>query len=204
MCKKVMIIGAGGHAKVIVDIVIKSGDEVIGFVDDNIEKGTEILGFKVLGKIIEIDKYLDCEFIIGIGDNSIRKQIAEKFPKLKYYTAIHPTVVIGMDVAIQAGTVIMANVVINPCTQIGKHCIINTASVVEHDSNIQNYVHISPNASLGGNVTIGELTHIGIGATVKNNVNICNSIVIGAGAVVVEDMKEEGVYIGIPARKCEK
>ena len=108
-----------------------------------------------------------------------------------------------MDVQIDEGSVIMANATINSSVQIGKHCIINTGAIVEHDDFLENYVHISPNAALAGNVKVGKRTHIGIGANVKNNINIVSDVIIGAGAVVIRDIKEKGVYVGIPARRVK-
>ena len=203
--QNVIIIGAGGHAKVIADIIQKCGDSVYGFLDDNIEIGTCIIGYyKVIGKISDCNKFKNevdnLKFIIGIGNNNIRKQIAEKYD-LDYYTAIHPTACIGMEVSICKGTVIMPHACINASAKIGKHCIINTNALTEHDNKISDYVHISPNAALAGAVSIGEGTQIGINATVKNNINIAENCIIGAGAVVVKDIKESGIYIGVPAKK---
>lgn len=209
MDKKVVIIGAGGHAKVIADIIKKSGDIVYGFLDDNIEKNTIIIEYpesRVIGKIRDCEKIqsedFEVKFIIGIGNNKLRKEISKQY-KLNYYTAIHPSVAIGLDVFIGEGTVAMANSCINTSVKIGKHCIINTGSIIEHDNVLEDYVHISPNATLGGTVKIGEYTHIGISATVKNNIEICKDCIIGAGAVVVKDIKEKGTYIGVPARRMD-
>ena len=94
----------------------------------------------------------------------------------------------------------MAGAVINACASVGEHCIINTRAVVEHDNVIEDYVHISPNAALGGTVRVGEQTHIGIGASVRNNIEICEGCIIGAGAAVVKNMTESGTYVGVPAR----
>lgn len=203
MAKNVVIIGAGGHAKVIADIIIKSGDNLIGFLDDNIEKDTVIIaGYKVIGNLNNrfiLNK--EYKFIIAIGDNKKRKDIVDKTPDMNFYKAIHPNAQIGLDVEIEEGTVIMANAVINSSAKIGKHCIINSGAIIEHDNIIKDYVHISPNSSLGGTITVGECTHIGIGAVIKNNINICDKCTIGAGAVVVNNIKEEGTYIGVPAKK---
>ena len=207
MHKKVIIIGAGGHAKVIADIIEKSGDEVVGFLDDNKENGaTVIKNYKVIGDLnnrfaMAVTKK-DVEFIIAIGDNKKREEISHS-PNLKFYTAIHPSAQIGLDVRIEEGTVVMANVCINSSARIGKHCIINTGAIIEHDNIIEDFVHISPNTSLGGTVKIGESTHVGIGSIVKNNITICKNCTIGAGAVVVKDILEEGTYIGVPAKRKE-
>lgn len=205
MYKKVVIIGAGGHAKVIADIIQKSQDIVLGFLDDNLEKGKKVIcDYEVLGTVEEClqlkEQDENIEFIIAIGNNLIRKQIANKY-QLKYYTATHPSTQIGIDVEIQEGTVVMANACINSSAKIGKHCIINTGAIIEHDNIIDNYVHISPNASLAGTVKVGENTHIGIGAVVKNNIEICSNVIIGAGAVVVKNIIEEGTYVGVPAKE---
>lgn len=209
MGKKVVIIGAGGHAKVIADIILKRADTLIGFLDDNIKVGTKIdnqKGFEVLGKVntsLELqEKDSELEFIIGIGNNNIRKNIAEEYD-LKYYTAIHPTANIGFGVVIKEGTTIMANACISPSTYIGKHCIINTAAIVEHDNIIKEYVHISPNATLAGTVVVGVKSHIGAGATIINNVNVTSNVIIGAGAVVTKDITESGTYVGVPAKKIK-
>lgn len=201
MSDNVIIIGTGGHAKVIADIVLKNGDVLLGFLDDNRSKGEIILGYPIIGNIDDIYLFYDiASFIIGIGDNFVRKSIANKY-NVKWYTAIHPSASIAIDEMIDNGTVIMANTVINTSAKIGKHCIINTGAIVEHDDIISDYVHISPNAALGGTVNIGECTHIGIGASVKNNINITSKCIIGAGSVVVKDIDKSGTYVGVPARR---
>lgn len=203
MSKSVVIIGASGHGKVIADIVLKSGDKVIGFLDDGIEKGKLIVGFEVLGKISDYKNYSDCEFVIAIGDPHIREKIADAL-NVKWYTAIHPTAVISsLDVEIGEGTVVMANAVINSCAKIGKHCIINTGAIVEHDNILSDYVHLSPNVALAGMVSVGKSTHIGTGACTKQVVNIASNCIIGAGSVIVRDINESGTYIGVPARKIK-
>lgn len=200
MNKKIIIMGASGHGSVLADLAIKNGYEVQGFLDDGKPEGHHF-GFPILGKIEKSLVYQqECEFVIAIGNNGIRKRIAEEYP-LKWARLIHPTAVIGMNVEIEEGTAVMANAVINPGAKIGKHCIINTAAIVEHDNFINDYVHISPNAALAGTVSVGEKTHIGIGAVVRNNLEITSDVVIGAGAVVVKNIYEQGIYYGVPARK---
>ncbi len=193
MNKKVVILGASGHGKVIADIIRASGDEVIGFLDDDLKK-------KPLGPISDYQKF-DAEFVIGIGNADIR----EKFSGLdcKWYTAIHPSAVIAPSAVIGEGTVVMANVVVNAGTIIGRQCIVNTGAIVEHDNKLEDFVHVSVGAKLGGKVMVGRGTWVGIGAVVSNNINICAKCLIGAGAVVVKSITESGTYIGIPA-KVEK
>ncbi len=196
MCKSVVIIGAGGHARVVADIVKKSGDKVVGFLDDfNTGDG-------ILGTVDDCIKFAhNCSFVIAIGSNKARSTIAQKYSNLDYYTAIHPTAVISENVTIKKGTVVMANAVVNSGAVIGEHTIINTASVVEHDNFIGDYVHISPNATLCGTVTVESGTHIGAGAVVKNNISICKQCVIGCGAAVVKDITKPGIYAGVPSKE---
>lgn len=199
MSKSVIIIGAGGHAKVVADIVEKSGDKVLGFLDDHFDKGQELLGYPILGHVDEVTQFKEHYFVVAIGDNYTRKFIADAYANIKFYTAIHPAAVIGLDVEIGEGTVIMANAVINPSTNIGNHSIINTSSVIEHDNVLDDFVHVSPKAVTGGGVYIGTLSHIGIGVTVKNNISIIRESIIGAGSVVVKNIIEKGTYVGVPA-----
>ena len=204
MSKSVVIIGASGHGKVIADIIVNSGDKVLGFLDDADDvQGKKIIGFPVLGKIADFDNYRDCEFVIAIGNPYIRERIANELP-VKWYTAIHPTAVISsLDVEIGEGTVIMANAVVNPSARIGKHCIINTGAIVEHDNILEDYVHLSPNVTLAGIVKVGKSTHIGAGSCTKQVLNIASNCVIGAGSVIVKDITESGTYVGVPARKIK-
>lgn len=203
--KNVVIIGASGYGKVVADIILKQGDCILGFLDDNPEIETEFIGFPVLGTVTDYAKYfLDVEFIIAIGNADIRERIAEKLQQVSWYTAIHPAAVISeIDVRIGEGTVIAANAVINSGSIIGKHCIINTGSIVEHDNQIDDFVHVSVGSGLGGTVFVGKGTWIGIGASVRNNVNICGGCMIGAGTVVVKNIEESGTYIGNPAGKIK-
>lgn len=197
----VIIIGAGGHGKVVADIVQRSGDRVIGFLDDNPDAGSILIGSPMLGSVDDYKKY-SAEFVIAIGNADIRRRISQKLSDVSWYTAIHPTAVISdIDVEIGTGTVVMANAVINPGTKIGKHCIINSGAIVEHDNRIDDFVHVSVGAKLGGTVKIGKGTWIGIGVSVSNNVNICDNCMIGAGSVVIKDIREAGTYVGVPANK---
>jgi len=199
MSKKVILIGAGGHAKVIADIILKSGDSILGFLDD--DSTAKLWNINNLGKINSCLKYVNHNyFIIAIGNNEIRSQIAMNYPKLQWYTAIHPSSQIAKGVSIGEGTTIMASTVINSDAKIGKHVILNTGAIVEHDNIIGDYVHLSPRVVLGGTVRIENNTHIGIGVVVKNNINVCSNVVVGSGAVVVKNIKISGTYVGVPAK----
>ena len=199
---RLIIIGAGGHGKVIADSALKNGYTNISYIDDH-TKG-DVMGFPIIGTSKDIECFNDgnTDFIIGIGNNDIRRTIAETY-NVNWVSIVHPSAQIAFNVEIGKGTVVMASAVVNVCATIGEHCIINTGAIVEHDNVIENYVHISPKVALGGTVRIGSLTHVGIGATVKNNTGICSGCIIGAGAVVVKNICEQGTYVGIPMRKIK-
>ena len=203
MNRNVIIIGAGGHGKVVADIVLLSGDKILGFLDDDCSK-KEFIGFPVLGIVGEYSKYPDAEFVVAIGNNKARRRKAEQIAGSKLYTAVHPTSVISkIDTEIGEGTVVMPNAVVNAGTHIGKHCVVNSGAIMEHDDRIGDFSHISVGAKLGGMVNIGENCWIGIGANVRNVISVCDNAVIGCGACVVENITEAGTYVGIPARRLK-
>lgn len=199
--KKLAIIGASGHGKVVADIAEKNGYTEIVFLDDN-ENVLECGHYPVVGKSADTTD-LDADIIIGIGNTGIRKRIQESIPEEKLSTLIHPDAVVAEDVVIGVGTVVMAGAVINPGARIGKGCIVNTCSSVDHDCEVGNYVHVAVGSHLCGAVTVGDETWIGAGATVSNNISICPDCMIGAGAVVVNDVQESGTYVGVPARRID-
>lgn len=198
--KRLAIIGASGHGKVIADIAVKNGYEEIVFLDDNPEL-KECAGFPVVGTSEDAAKYPDYDIIVAIGNASIRKKMQQKVGEDRLTTLIHPQSVISRRVTIGKGTVIMAGAIINSDTNIGEGCIINTGASVDHDCNIGDFVHVSVGAHVAGTVIIGNGTWIGAGATVSNNIEICEVCMIGAGALVIKNIKENGTYIGVPVKK---
>lgn len=200
--KRLAIIGASGHGKVIADIAVKNGYKEIVFLDDN-PNVQECAGFRVVGTSEDVDKYSDYDIIVAIGNASIRKKIHKQVGEYRLTTLIHPQSVISRRVTIGKGTVVMAGTIINSDTKIGEGCIINTGASVDHDCNIGDFVHVSVGAHVAGTVTVEDSTWIGAGATVSNNVAICGECMIGAGAVVVKNIKESGTYVGSPAEKIK-
>ncbi|PGK34799.1 acetyltransferase [Bacillus anthracis] len=204
MKEKLLIIGASGHGKVIADIALKMNKwQSIAFLDDN-ENVKSSMGIEIIDKSASISKYIDdYDFFVGIGNNAIREKIQRQLEAegASIPVLIHPSAIIGEQVYLEAGTVVMAGSVINCCTKIGKGCIINTASTVDHDNVIEDYVHISPGAHLAGMVKVGRGTWLGIGSVVSNNINITHNCKIGAGAVVIRDITESRTYVGVPVRR---
>jgi sugar O-acyltransferase (sialic acid O-acetyltransferase NeuD family) len=210
MREKIFIFGAGGHAKVVIDILRKQKIyEICGIVDDNhASLPAKILNCPVLGGR-EVLSRLYSEgiktAIIAIGDNHIRKEIAEMLfnENFQFATAIHPSAVIGEEVRIGRGAVVMANTVINPGTVIGENAIINTSSSIDHDCRIGDFAHICPGATTAGGVVVGGLTLIGMGSSLLPCVTIGSQTIIGAGSVVTADLPDKVTAIGVPARVME-
>ena len=202
MNKKVIIIGAGGHAKVVADTVRKSGDVVLGFLDDDEAKvRKDFFGAKVLGTISQYSDFVsDALFIIAVGSNAARQRISENMSCV-WYTAVHPSASIGEGAVLSAGTFVAAGAVINADAKSGSHTIINTGVVVEHDCRVGDFVHISPNATVCGACSVGELSWLGAGCTIINGLSICKETVVGAGATVIRDIEACGTYVGVPARR---
>ena len=201
MEKTIVIIGASGHGKVVADIAKKAGYTKILFLDDN-DQLISCGGYSVAGRVADYKTY-DCDMIVAIGNTEVRQRIQTELMNAGKHlaTLIHPAAVIGENIVIGDGTVVMAGAVVNPGVTIGKGCIINTCASVDHDCVLEDYVHISVGSHLAGNVHVGNGTWIGIGTVISNNISITSGCVIGAGTVVVRDIKSEGTYAGVPAKR---
>ena len=202
MSKKLYIIGAGGHGQVVLDCARAVGFEIDGFLDDNEELiGKVINGIEVIGKV-ELAKTLEGFFLVAVGDNSKRKAIVEKlnFGKEKFARVIHPSAVIGSDVEIGEGSMIIGGVVINTNTKIGKHVILNTSSSIDHHNEIGDFVHIAPGTHTGGNVYVGEGAFVGIGVSIIPHIGTGKWSTIGAGSVIIEDVPDYATVVGNPGR----
>ncbi len=204
---KLLIIGASGHGKVVADIALKMNKwQQIAFLDDD-KNVKSSMGINVIGNSNDAFSYLnDYDIFVAIGNNNTREKIQSELEiaEASMPRLIHPSAIIGEKVELGVGTVVMAGVVINCCSSIGKGCIINTGVTIDHDNVIENYVHISPGARLAGTVRVGKRSWIGIGSVVTNNVYIISECMVGAGAVVVRDITEAGTYVGVPARKIDQ
>ena len=191
------IYGASGHGKVIIDIVKSVNGNITSVYDDN-KDISHVYGYPVTHVLN--DEILHRGTILAIGNNAIRKSVAEKFEGDFSNAIIHRSAIISPSVEIGIGTAVMANASVNADVTIGSHCIINTGAVVEHDCNLSDYVHISPNSALAGNVEVGEGTHIGIGAVVIPGIKIGAWVKIGAGAVIINDIPDFAVVVGNPGK----
>jgi len=210
MSKSLLIVGAWGHGRSVLDIVrnrYASCD--IGFMDDCREKGSCVWGIEVLGATEDIaevyEKLKPRGVIIAIGDNWNRylmsAKIRNKWPEIKFIRAIHPLAYIGKDAIIGKGSVVMPGAVIGPGTKIGSHCVVNTRASIDHDCTLGEFCSVAPGATLGGGVTIGDFSAICLGANVIEKTHIGYHSVIGAGSTVLSDIGDNAVAYGTPARK---
>jgi acetyltransferase EpsM len=202
---KIAIIGQGGHSKVIRELITQYDKyEIVAYLDDKFEglskRNNIVYGPISASKLIK-DIFCQVKFFIAIGNNKIRKMIAENvnLPNDSFVSLIHPTATVSTSAKIAAGTVIMAHSVVNADAEIGNHTIINTGAIIEHDSKIGNYVHISPNATLTGLVEVKDGVHVGAGATIIPGVSIGQWTVIGAGATVIRSIPPFSTAVGVPA-----
>lgn len=189
--------GASGHGKVVKDVIESQKFTVIAFFDDD-PKDIKLLDVPVLNKE-NIKYYLSEKYIISIGDNFIRKKISQNL-KVNFSKILHQSANIAATVEIELGTVVMGGVHISADSIIGKHCILNTSSVIEHDCIIDDFVHVSPNATLCGGVKVGEGTHIGAGATIIPNLTIGKWVTIGAGSIITKNIPDFAVVVGNPGK----
>lgn len=202
MMDKLVVLGAGGHAKVVISALMESGVKIAGILDDDTKKiGKKILGIPVLGKLDLIETGEFSHAIIAIGNNKIRKEIAERYSKIcSWLQVIHPFSYVHPTAKIGEGSVIFAGAVIQPDVIIGNHAIINTGACIDHDCKLSDYVHIGPGVKLAGSVEVNEGSFLGINSSVIPNVNIGKWCVIGAGAVVINNVYDGSTVAGVPAR----
>jgi len=197
MDNKVTLYGASGHGKVIVDILESQGIVIAAILDDNPDL-TQLLHYPIVKPTPEF--HANCRNVIfSIGNNHVRKMLSDKM-NCTFATAIHPSAISSNQAKVKEGRGVMAGVVINPETTVGKQCILNTGAVIEHDCVIADFVHISPNVSLAGNVHVMEGAHVGIGASVIQGIKIGKWATIGAGAVILKDVPDYAVVVGNPGK----
>lgn len=192
-----ILYGASGHAKVIIDILEKSGETVDHLVDAN-PKIKKLAGYSVTWW----DTFKQTgnqNAIISIGSNETRKKWSVDLD-VEFGVAVHPQAVLANEIDIREGTVVMAGTVVNSGTSIGKHCIINTGASIDHDCVIEDYVHISPESVLCGGIVVGEGTQIGAGAVIVPNLTIGRWVTIGAGSIVTKNIPDFAVVVGNPGK----
>jgi sugar O-acyltransferase (sialic acid O-acetyltransferase NeuD family) len=207
--ERVIIVGASGQARVVIDILELAGRcAIVGLVDRRVAPGTHVGGHPVLGTDLDLARLSDetgaTHYLIAVGDNHTRgliaARIADEQPRLRPATAIHPSAVIARSARIGEGSAVMAGSVINPGATVGCHCIVNTGATLDHDSVVGDFASLAPGVTTGGDVRIGAFAAIGIGATVSHGIEIGEQTVVGAGSTVVRSLGPGVVAWGSPAR----
>lgn len=201
------VIGYSGHAYVVIEAASQAGLSIVYYADVKEVKNNPYQ-LIYLGNESDADfkgNAMPIDFILGIGDNKLRRKIAEKVLSLnrQILTVIHPSTQISQTAVIGTGTFISSGVAINALSQIGRFCVLNTSCIVEHECVLGDAVHIAPSAVLAGNVIVGENTFVGANAVVKQGVKIGRNVIIGAGSVVIRDIEDGATYAGNPARRIK-
>ena len=197
-----IILGCGGHARSVADILLYNKNQVnITFIDNNARENETIYNFPVL-KNLDNTIY-NKNIILGIGDNKIREKLYKEY-KNNVISLISKNTYFGYNVNIGNGTFIAEGVHLGPSVNIGIGCIINTKAVLDHEVTIGDFTHVSVNATLCGKVKIGNNVFVGAGTVIKDGISICDDVIIGAGAVVVKNVMEKGTYVGCPVKKIKE
>ena len=213
MKESVVIFGSSGHTKVVIDIFEKEGKyNILGLLDSYREKGEEMFGYQLIGTEEDLpelkSKHPDFKIFIAVGDNWGRQEVENKIvsilPDVEFVSTIHPSALIGKNVKIGKGTVIMPGAIVNCDSKIGNFAIINTNASIDHDCIMHDYSSLAPNATVGGNVSIGYFSAISIGATIKHKVNIGDHSIVGAGALLMKNCGDNLIMYGVPARVIKK
>jgi len=204
--RRIVIIGAGGHGKVVAETLIAMGTyEIAGFIDPALA-GRTVLGMPVLGgdEVIPTLRATGIAMVfVALGDNHVRQRLGTQFHDLGFSlpTLVHPSAVVSPSTQLGWGVLVMPLAVINADARVGDMVIINSGSIVEHDCEIGAAAHIAPGCSLGGSVTVGERTLLGVGSSIRPNTRIGADVVVGAGAAVVADLPDGAQAFGMPARQ---
>lgn len=212
MSKPVIVIGAGGHAKVLLEALRASGVTVLGITDsDRSKHGTALMGVQVLGDDSVLAAHPPDSVLLGNGIGSVETAglRAALFERLKgqgyvFASIRHPSAVIAPDVALAEGVQVMAGAVIQPCCSIGRNAIVNTRTAVDHDCTIGDHVHLAPGVTLSGGTRIGSGTLIGAGATVIQGITIGSNCLVAAGSVVIKNVPDNTKVMGVPAKEVRR
>lgn len=197
------VLGAGGHAKVVIGLLKELGISAIQvFDDDALKNGKPCNGIEIIAPTPE--DLTGAFFVQGIGSNRIRKKLAENYKAADWPVLIHPGAIVDPSAKIGAGTVIMAGAIVQADAVIGNHCIINTGASVDHDCRVSDFAHIAPGCRLAGETVIGEGVLMGVGSATIPQVSVGEWSVVGAGSAVMKSLPEKTISLGVPARAIRR
>lgn len=197
----ILVLGAGGHGKSVVSVLLASGAAVSGVLDDCPENlGRHVQGVPVIGPLSELGRYPDCSAVIGLGDNAERRAVAERFPGVRWASVLYPGAYINPSASIGPGTVVFPGAIVGADAVVGSHVIVSGHTTVGHDTTLGDYVHVAPGVQIAGGVNVGSGAMLGIGSIVCPRVRIGEGATLAAGAVAVHDIPAACVAFGVPAR----
>lgn len=204
--KKIIVLGSGGHAKVVIDTLQQLNKDIIGIA--TLSNESSFMGIPIIGNDDDVLRYSPDEILLvngigSIGDVGLRKKVFLKFKNQGYsfYTMIHPSTILSPTVTLGEGVQIMAGSVVQTDVQIGDNVLLNTRTSIDHECQIGSHSHIAPGCILSGQVIIDQEVHLGTGTTVIQNINIGKKVLSGAGSVIIRDISSNQKVIGVPARE---
>lgn len=206
--KELIIVGGGGFAKEVIWLAEDCGFKVIGLLDDNEENhGNTVFGVTVLGGVSSWVEYPNSEFIIAIGNPRTKKIVARKMESLgkpNFTSLIHPSVYLSNSISFGKGCIVCAGVMLTVEIKIGEHVILNLGVSVGHESTLKDFVTVAPQASISGNVILGELAEVGTGSCIRQGLEVANGGMLGMGAVLTKSIPQNTIFAGNPARKLKE
>ena len=207
MMRKIIIIGAGGHAVSVANVAISAGYEIAGFVDAN-RAGSKLLNYQIMGGIESVGDPLDFIFSIAIGDNFQRSKVfydlTRLYPGIYFPTLVHSTAVVSHFSTLEMGSVLMPLSLVGPNTNIGKFCILNSNSSIDHDGRMGEFASLAPGVVLGGSVNIGNRSVIAIGSVVKHSLQVGSDSILGAYSYLNKNLEDGCIAYGAPAKVVRK
>ena len=200
----VLVVGAGGHAKVVIATLRALEIDIAGCLDDDPDRvGQTVLGVTVLGPIERVNTH-GGQVVLGIGDNAVRRQLVDEYLDVEWISVVHPAATVHDSVELGHGTVVFAGAVLQPDVQVGRHAIVNTSSSIDHDCRVGDFAHLAPGVHLSGGVTIEEGGFLGVGSCAVPGTTIGAWGVVGAGAIVIHDLPPNVTSVGMPARPRDR
>lgn len=214
MSIRVIGLGAGGHAKVLIEILqLNPQYELVGLLDrDSSTVGQKVLDVPIIGDDSLMDTLVRngvSHFFVGLGSAGklaprVRLYEFARSQDLTPVSIIHPTAIVSPSAKLGAGITLLACSIVNASAQLGENVIVNSGAIVEHDCQIEDHVHIATGAKLAGTVHIGRCTHVGAGAVIRQGITVGQNVIVGLGAVVVRDVEDNVTVVGVPARPMKK